>query len=333
MSMIPRSLSIWRRKAGYAWQDSVAWLGLTEPVFKNARGARIVVYHGICSAHPLRFNNIFLQQKTFEEQLLFYKRYFNVVSLDDYYQQRFRGDRLNICIHFDDGYANQLRYVLPLLEKHQLPASFFITAIREAGYDILWNDFLSLLNWYGPASLVFRGERFEKQRGLFYRYSSAGSGVGLREMLIREGFESKAQLMREFGSVIPRHEVEDFWLQMTEEQIKTLSASPRVTIGAHGYYHNDLSKIATADAATEMAGCKRFLEDVTGKEIKALAFPYGEYTAALVESAKRAGFSQILPLGIHHPDATLRERLIINPYVSIPNQMLNLLSKKYDFWR
>ncbi|HWB90636.1 MAG TPA: polysaccharide deacetylase family protein [Puia sp.] len=339
-----RSFSIWRRKTSYAWQDARSLLGLTADTFKAARGARIIVYHGICEHDHLRFNNIFLLRKTLEQHFRIFKKYFNVVSMDDYYRQRFDSRRLNICIHFDDGYANQLKYVLPLLEEYRLPASFFITAIRDAGYDLLWNDFLGLLNRYGPKELVFQNKLFRKQQsilpryissagGIFPRYVSTAGRLGLRETLMPLGFGPKAALIDEFGHLLPRRNNEDFWLQMTTGQIRTLSRSAYVTIGAHGYYHNDLSKIPLADAEKEMLSCRRFLENITGKAIKALAFPYGTYTPALLEAAKRANFSQLLPLGIHHPDRILRERLIINPYVSVTNQLLNIIQKRYDFWR
>ena len=333
MKPVLKTIAIWRRKTSYAYQDIRASLGLTARTFKAARGARIVVYHGICQDEHLRFNNIFLRRETFEEHLRCYKKYFNIVSLEDYYHGHLSNDRFNICITFDDGYANNYTYVLPLLEQYQVPAAFFITAIREAGYDILWNDFLGVLNKYGPDELAFRQERFRKRQGLFPRYISLTSGIGLRETLMQEGFGPKAALIEAFGSSVPSGGNEDYWLQMTAGQIRILAASPWVTIGAHGYYHNDLSKISIAGAEKEMFGCKQYLERITGKEVQALAFPYGTYTAAVVGAAKRAGFSQLLPLDIHYPDPALRERVIINPYVSVPNQLLNIIKRRYDFWR
>ncbi len=82
-----------------------------------------------------------------------------------------------------------------------------------------------------------------------------------------------------------------------------------------------------------MFECKRYLERIVGREIQALAFPYGTYTAGVVEAAKRTGFSQLLPLDIHYPDPALRERVIVNPYVSITNALLNIIKRRYDFWR
>jgi peptidoglycan/xylan/chitin deacetylase (PgdA/CDA1 family) len=331
---------IWRRKADYLRRDICALLGLTAHSFKTARGARIVVYHGICRQQPLRFNNIFLTRDAFEEHLRFYNQYFNLVSLEDYYQQRFDKNRLNICIHFDDGHATNYTEVLPLLHQYNAPAAFFITAIREAGYDILWNDFLGMLTKYGPKQLSFRGQTFRKRHGRFPQYLSLTDNISLRQILIVEGFDAKAELIDEMYPLAPFRDNppdKDYWLQMTTAQIKELSASPWATIGAHGYYHNDLTKMTTAAAEQEMRASKQYLEKLTGKPVTAFAFPYGTYSSPLVAAAKRAAFTRILPLHFDAPesatDPALRERIIINPYVSLPNQMFNLIKKRYDFWR
>src|SRR5260221_13248063 len=121
--------------------DMRGLLRMNEHLFLHARGSRILIYHGICQSDHTRFNSIFLRYKTFEKHLQFLKKYFHVISLNDFYNQRFSEERFNICISFDDGFANNYKYVLPLMNKYQVPVTFFITGIRHAGYDILWNDF------------------------------------------------------------------------------------------------------------------------------------------------------------------------------------------------
>jgi peptidoglycan/xylan/chitin deacetylase (PgdA/CDA1 family) len=316
-----------RRQVSYAYRDTIALTGLDRGFFRKARGATIVVYHGICADDPFRFNNIFITRNAFEEHLRFYREYFHILSLDDYFQGRFDPDRFNVCIHFDDGYATNYTQVLPLLDQYQVPATFCITAIREAGYDILWNDFLGLLNKFGPAKI----DSFHKLRA---GYVSESTGLGFWETFRPEGFEPKAELINTYYPSLPLSGQEDYWLQMTEDQIRLLAASDLVTIAAHGYYHNDLARIDLAAAEDEIRGSKQFLERTTGKEVKAFAFPYGTYTPAVVDAAKRAGFNQLLALKFLGPeDATIRERFIINPYVSLTNQMYNVVRKRYDFWR
>lgn len=311
-------------------RDTAWHFGLNQFFFKNARGARILIYHGICQDDHLRFNTLFIKLKTFEAQLNLYKKHFTIISLEDYYLQRFNKERFNICLTFDDGFANNYKYVLPLLEQYQVPATFFITAIRDAGDDILWNDALSIAYKYGPTKFIFSKEEFIKVRN--GTYISSSTGKRLVDILRLTGFEDKAEMMRVAGSF--KYKVkDDYWLQMTHGEIKALSASKWVTIGSHGYYHNDLAKISVASAKDEFIRSKLFLEKITGKDVRALAFPYGSYSPEVVKEAKNSGFTQLLATEfLFEEDANdemLRERLTINPFISNVNQMYASITGNY----
>lgn len=334
MNLVKKIQSRVYRRWRYAHNDVRTVLGMNERVFRNYRGARIVIYHGLCQSDHTRFNSIFLQVKTFERHLQFYKKYFHVISLDDFYQQRFSKDRFSICISFDDGFANNYKYVLPLMNKYGVPVTFFITAIRDAGYDILWNDFLYLAQKYGPAEIELPYARFHKDR--YGQYVSVPEGETLKGILRMEGFGKKAELMKLFEHLLPvksKISEEDYWLQMTPEEIKKLSSSPLATVGCHGYYHNDLSKVSTDEARFEIIRSKQYLENITQKFIEALAFPYGAYSQNVVSEAKSAGFKKLLAMDFLFPDdysdPTMRERFTVNPYISVNNQMLATINGKY----
>jgi peptidoglycan/xylan/chitin deacetylase (PgdA/CDA1 family) len=328
----PRNLLIKLRRRLHGVKRETKWqLGLDQTLFKKSKGARILVYHGICQNNHLKFNTLFVKLKTFEMQLRFYKKYFNIVSLDDFYQQRFNDGKFNICLTFDDGFANNYNYVLPLLEQHQVPATFFITGIRDAGYDILWNDVLAIAGKYGPAKFSFRDETFIKDH--CGKYRSSATGRQLVDILRLTGFECKAELMQVLEGFKNKAN-NDYWLQMTEQQIKALAESKWATIGSHSYYHNDLAKTPIDLAKEELLQSKRFLEKITGKEIKSLAFPYGSYTREVVEQAKNTGFTQLLATDFLFPDdatnALLRERFTVNPFISVINQMHANISGNYE---
>lgn len=316
-------------------RDLVYRAGLYDSFYKSARGSRMLVYHGVCRRRPVKFNTLFLTQETFEAHLKFYQQYFNVISLSDYYLGKFAPDKFNICLTFDDGFANNYKYVLPLLEQYQLPATFFITAIRDSGHDILWNDFLTIAARFGPEKITFKNQFYVKDR--YHKYLSIQTGRRLDEELRFLGFKEKAEMME---LLYPSLEFkadktnEDYWLQMTEAQIKDLAASPYVTIGSHGYYHNDLAKISADDAAKELLLSKQYLENITGKQIASLAFPYGSYTREVAEMAKRAGYAQLLATDFQHTedgaDKAMRERLTVNPFISVNNQMHATITGKYE---
>jgi peptidoglycan/xylan/chitin deacetylase (PgdA/CDA1 family) len=324
------------RKTRHLYRDVNRLLRFNEKAFKNARGSRILIYHGICMEDHTKFNPIFLKYSTFERHLQFYQKYFNVVSLDDYFAGNFSQDKFNICITFDDGYANNHKYVLSLLKKYQLPAAFFVTAIRDSGYDILWNDFLWLIQKYGPKEISYKNERFYK--GVYNRYISAGSGLSLIEMLRSGGFDVKAEMMELLYPLVPFRESKpydiDYWLQMTGEQIRELASSPLATIGSHAYYHNDLSRIQVKDAAEELQKSKQFLENIVDKPVNSLAFPYGTYTQGVVQVANDAGYNQLLAMDFQSEEdrqnPAMRERFTVNPFISPVNQMHATIARSYD---
>jgi len=323
-----------RQKWIYTMRDTRGMMGFNEKIFQQARGARIVVYHGLCPSNPTRFNSLFVTTKTFEQHLQFYKKYFHIVSLEDYYAGRFINERFNICLTFDDGFANNYKYALPLLEAYDVPAAFFVTAIRDAGYDILWNDCIALAQKFGPPEFEFQKQRFIKNS--HGAYVSSLVGCALKEMLRGEEFTVKVDVMKKLEPWLPaqiKNRVTDYWTQMTLSQIQQLSRSRFATIGCHGYYHNDLARHQLQDVKSELIRSKQFLENAIQKEVDALAFPYGSYLRETVGVAKSLGFTKVLAAEFLFPadqfDTAMRERFIVNPYISVNNQMLATIHGKY----
>ena len=323
------------QKIRHTGRDMGYLLGINKRFFNNARGNRILIYHGICLRNHTKFNPIFLTLKTFEEHLKLYKKHCHVISLDDFYAQNFSKDKFNICLTFDDGFANNYKYVKPLLEKYQLHATFFITAIRDTGYDILWNDFLGIISKYGPETISYKNQTYYK--GQHDKYISVDDGIKLVEKLRFADFTEKAEMMQllyPLGNFKKNKADEDYWLQMTKEEIRDLSRSEFVTIGAHGYYHNDLSRIDPDKATCELAKSKHYLESVTGKNINSFAFPYGAYNPAVIDEAKKAGYNQLLAMDFLYDDdkrdASMRERFTVNPFISPVNQLYATITRHYD---
>jgi peptidoglycan/xylan/chitin deacetylase (PgdA/CDA1 family) len=298
--------------------------------FEKARGGRIIVYHGLCKKDHLKFNTLFLTKDVFEEHLKFYKQYFNVISLDDYYEQKIDPKRFNICLSFDDGFANNHKYVLPLLEQYQMPASFFVTAIRDTGYDILWNDVIAIAYKHGPESFFFRNEEFKKTKNK--DYISAATGRRLVDLLRHTEVDEKAEIMGLLGSVKDMAD-HDYWLQMTEEEIKNVSRSKWATIGSHSYFHHDLAKISHQTLISDLIRSKIFLENIINKEVRSLAFPYGSYNEHVIIEAKKAGYRQLLATEFIDSnsklDQMLQNRLIVNPFISVLNQMYSIINGSY----
>lgn len=316
-------------------RDMRYFLCLDKSFYQNARGSRILIYHGICKEDHTRFNPIFLTEKIFEAHLKLYKKHCNVVSLDDFYAGKLSDEKFNVCLTFDDGFANNYKYALPLLEKYQMPATFFITGIANEGDDILWNDFLGIISKYGPKNITYKNKAYHK--GRFDQYFSVDDDIALKEELRATDFADKAVMMKDLYWISPfknREADKDFWLQLTPEQIKQLAQSPFAQIGAHGYYHNDLAKITLCNAFGEMKKVKQYLEALIDKPVNSIAFPYGSYDQQVIDQAKKAGYTQLLAMDFYNAhdaaDKTLQERFTANPFISPVNQLYATIARKYD---
>jgi peptidoglycan/xylan/chitin deacetylase (PgdA/CDA1 family) len=61
-------------------------------------------------------------------------------------------------------------------------------------------------------------------------------------------------------------------------------------IGAHTRTHPHLSQIHPRQAREEIFGSKRKLEDLFGRPIHHFCYPYGDYSPAIIDLVKEAGF-------------------------------------------
>ena len=91
----------------------------------------ILMYHGISLSKNNPFNSRHTYIKDFEKQLIYLKKHTNIVSIKDYFKENFHPTKINVAITFDDGYLNNFKYALPLLEKYKIPASFYCTCLFQ----------------------------------------------------------------------------------------------------------------------------------------------------------------------------------------------------------
>lgn len=76
---------------------------------------------------------------------------------------------------------------------------------------------------------------------------------------------------------------------LTDKEI--LGLSKDFEIGAHTMTHPRLTKVNEEEAFKEISESKKYLENLTGKEIKSFCYPGGNYNKNVKELVKKAGFS------------------------------------------
>jgi hypothetical protein len=76
--------------------------------------------------------------------------------------------------------------------------------------------------------------------------------------------------------------------RLSEASIRRLAA--RHEIGAHTLSHPNLTRLDRATKTREIAGCKSWLEDVTGRPVTMFCYPLGRFDADTKQAVAEAGF-------------------------------------------
>ena len=77
---------------------------------------------------------------------------------------------------------------------------------------------------------------------------------------------------------------------LNEKQIAELSRSG-VSIGSHGLSHRQLTRMPFRELHNEITESKRQLEEITGKSVTAISYPFGRANRVVREAASVAGYS------------------------------------------
>jgi len=208
----------------------------------------------------------------------------DVVSLDEMHRRFISGDfkRRFVCITFDDGYKDLMRWAYPLLKKYQLPFALYIPTSFPDRLGELW--------WVALEAVIARNSRIGmviNGKDQFFECATVRQKRELYDAVYGylRSMKTEDELRRTVRDLCACYQVDiaSFCrdLCMSWEEIVELAADPLVTIGAHTVNHQMLKKVAN-DAAVraEMEMSRSVLEAALGKRPEHLAYPVGDATSA-----------------------------------------------------
>lgn len=314
------------------YQTLLFKIGFEKKLLKNRYGERILVFHGIDLKGETKYNSRFISKSYFEEFIIYLKKNYNIISLEDFYAEKFKKDTLNIAITFDDGYLNNYKYAIPILEKHQIPASFYITTIHDKS-TFLWADYIDLVSYYtSKKEIFFNNKNYTKNK----KNEFSSHGESLKDTLKTLEYtviEDIYNIFKDDWSIIKKNNLEDYWQLMTNKQIEVISKNKLFTIGAHADTHTSLTAINLNTAKREINLSKKKLENICNQPITEFAFPFGFYNKKLIAYCKSIGFKKILLVDFHaepnFKETTTKKRFVINPYISLRQQIAYILKGTY----
>jgi peptidoglycan/xylan/chitin deacetylase (PgdA/CDA1 family) len=251
----------------------------------------ILIYHRILSSpDPLLHDEI--DAPTFERHMRLIAANFNVLRLGEACERLERSalPARAVSITFDDGYADNELFALPVLKRSKLPAAFFISTAFSAG-GIMFNDIVIEtvrrappgnhdLSKLGLGTIEL--DALPSRRAAVERLISA-----LKHRRPSERQSIVDELPGALRSPTPKGAM------MTPDQVAKLHREG-MEIGAHTVNHPILASLSDDEARSEIVASKRILEEITDAPVVSFAYPNGkpgvDYTAQHVRLVREAGF-------------------------------------------
>jgi peptidoglycan/xylan/chitin deacetylase (PgdA/CDA1 family) len=271
-------------------------------LFKDWKKTIVLMYHRVedVSIDPWRIS---VSPENFESHLQILKRTGLVRPMNALLENYFSDNPLRpaIVITFDDGYLDNYLRAKPLLEKYNLPATFFITDIHLDQKKEFW--------WDELAHLILETPKLPKEfkimieKDLFFfdlneeailtdnliylnkNWYALIDPPTLRAKLYKQLWEKLSPIryseqqaimtkLRELIGMGPHEKTENYC--MSSRQLNDLASNNLFTIGGHTKSHPLLTSHPYQIQVDEIDSNKRFLESLTNQEITTFAYPSGK---------------------------------------------------------
>ena len=236
------------------------------------------MFHRVLSADDPRWvgadPEYTLETGLFEQCIEFLQRHYNVVSLQQVLDASSGSSELPdraLLVTFDDGWADNVDYALPVLLAKGVPAVMFVVADAVGARQPFWQERLRSAELRGLAPPT----PFDSWRAV-------------RAALQSMPADRRSQWMLEHDETL-----DDGQRHMVDLADLAKLQDGRVALGLHGKSHVPMRE--ASDPNAELAGARQAFDDaLTGAGRPApsatMSFPHGSYNADIAEQARKAGY-------------------------------------------
>ncbi len=294
-------MSAWKRIAKRAVVHTIARTAPLTWGWRKPGSLIVLMYHRVLPkdspARQTEQPGMYVSPETLDLHLNELKRHFELVHLDDWLRRAKAGaplPRLACAITFDDGWRDNYDFALPVLVKHQAPATvFLVSGYIGTTYRFWPNRLMSLLqksaaepgsvDYPDPLRRIVAPVLQEVKRRGALAVEDADRVVqgakGFDEEEIRrliETAEKSGDGISQAGEILDRSEVEK------------MAATGLIRYGSHTATHFRLGgRISPSDLESEIAGSRKELQELSGQPVELFCYPNGETSPAALDLVRR----------------------------------------------
>lgn len=245
----------------------------------------ILMYHRVLPKNDPRSlveePGMFVTPETFEMHLIEAKKHFHIMRLSEWLSLYEQGKPLppKACVFtFDDGWADNFEFALPLLEKHQVPATLFAVADKIGTNFQFWPNIVLALLLDGKANVL-------KQHPILNPVLSFLDGSQKVDNEIAANCIKQLKQLSDAQIFNALDELK--WQSLTNslqpglmswDQLQTMASTNWVEIGSHTCTHKRLtSALSSTELQNEICNSIDILSANLNHEISLFCFPNGDY--------------------------------------------------------
>ena len=244
---------------------------------------------------------------TFETLIKNY-RIIAIEELEDYYYRNI--NLRNAChITFDDGDLSFYKNVLPIIKRHKIHVSTYVSPLMAKDQENFW---FQEIRGYNEQKLI------ESYKKVTNKKIENIQPVEIKKYLKTLPLEIIWEIIKLYQKETNTHPKSP--MNMTEKQLIEVKSSGLVDIGAHTLNHPILTNESNSSASNEIIGSIDQLSDILNCEIRYFVYPNGAYGEREIEILKNKGIKLAF--------TTEREKISpINNPLSIPRSGTPFISE------
>jgi peptidoglycan/xylan/chitin deacetylase (PgdA/CDA1 family) len=241
----------------------------------KGKGA-ILVYHRVVKDEEIEEDlelGLTVSCSNFEKHIKEIKSKYKICSMDEFVRNlKKKNNEFMVAITFDDGYKDNLYQALPILTKHEVPASIYVTTrFLNQEVDIWWYELGEVIQNRTEINFQYKEKKFnfllDNKKRKFLAYQN------LMKLFKSLKIDAQNELMEKITNTKKRKNYSHICLN--SEEILMLEKNPLITINSHGHNHQNLKILSDDEVKYEITKSLEVLENLINRKVKHFAYPFG----------------------------------------------------------
>ena len=237
------------------------------------------MYHNIApNSAPLghKMQGITLTESVFNWQIKILSRFFKIISLQDYIENKNSGHKMSfntIAITIDDGTWQTYNIGSFIWNKFKTPVTIFVNTCQIDQGPLIWGGYLNALCFENLYECV---DVFEYKLPLISKKDQIETKRKLHKLSLE--FGNQHVFFLDLQKKYPlTNDIFNYYKGMSSEQLRNSTEDSLVTIGAHTHSHPSLDLLSYNDQKKEIETSKTILEQILNRNVNSFAYPSGLY--------------------------------------------------------